>query len=439
MDPTRRGLPPLAMPDVDFGFDPLEDMAERVLALEAGGAPVVRVRYKGGEAWLVLGYDNVSNLLRNDAEVPGGAYFRRELSTLGNTLLQMEGHDHRTYKTRMNQWFSVGRVRSIAERIILPVIDEIIDDLGDRRQLLLNLTVSRRLGFNVISRLLGVSVPRDKEDDVQEMISDLIQIKDPNAPYEVRRRIALAAVERTNVMLRPIVAERRVRREDDILSSLIDLDVGEHQLSDEEVLDHARAIYLAGADSTGLMLGNMMSAILSRAGLLDLMLSDRASRRSIIEDLMRLEAVTGLMTRLAVQDTIVGDIMIPKGSQILLGIPGANRDARHFPSPHEVRLDRPQRNQTLSFGAGAHFCLGHHLAREELRLAINRLLDRLPGLRRVHPPTRPTGSLFRFIADGVPVRFDDILPADAVPSLFSHTGDPAERVHCAASSPLPSA
>jgi cytochrome P450 len=403
------------MPEVDFGYDPLEDMAERVLALEMSGEAVVRVRYKGDDAWLVLGYDNISNLLRNDVEVPASVYFRRELDTLGNTLLQMEGDEHRAYKTRMNQWFSAGKVRSLADRILLPVIDQIIDDLGDRREVLLNVAVSRRLGFNVISRLLGVPVPREKESDVQEMISDLIQIKDPNSPYEVRRQIALAAAERTNVMLRPILAQRRARREDDIISYLIDLDVDGYTLTDNEILDHVRAIYLAGADSTGLMLGNIMSAILSRADLLDRMLTDRGSRRPIIEDLMRLEAVTGLMTRVAVKDMVVGGVEIPKGGQILLGVPGANRDTRHFPSPNEVRLDRPQRNSTLSFGAGAHFCLGHHLAKEELRLAINRLLDRLSCLRLVGVAEKPTGSLFRFVADGVPVRFDDILPAEAVP------------------------
>jgi len=176
-----------------------------------------------------------------------------------------------------------------------------------------------------------------------------------------------------------------------------------------------RSIYLAGADSTGLMLGNLMAAILSRPEVLERMLSDRESRRPIIDEMMRLEAVTGLMTRTAVKDTPVGNMVIPSGAQILLGVPGANRDARLFPSPEEIKLDRPQRNLTLTFGAGAHFCLGHHLAKEELRLAINRLLDRLPGLRLAGPPGRPGGTLFRFIADGVPIRFDAILPADAVP------------------------
>jgi len=412
---AAEALPPLAMPEVDFGFDPLEDMAQRVLELEALGEPVVRVRYKDGDAWLVLGYENISDILRNDADVPGAVYFRRELDTLGHTLLQMEGKEHRAYKTEMNQWFSAGTVRRLVDSVLLPVIDEIIDDFGDRRELLLNAAMSRRLGFNVISRVLGVPVPRDKEDEVQQMIGDLVQIRDPNAPYEVRRQVALDAVEQTNVMLRPILAQRRAQRQDDIISHLIDLEIEGRVLTDDEILDFVRSIYLAGADSTGLMLGNLMAAILSRPEVLERMLSDRESRRPIIDEMMRLEAVTGLMTRTAVKDTPVGNMVIPSGAQILLGVPGANRDARLFPSPEEIKLDRPQRNLTLTFGAGAHFCLGHHLAKEELRLAINRLLDRLPGLRLAGPPGRPGGTLFRFIADGVPIRFDVILPADAVP------------------------
>lgn len=414
MDAASDTLPPFAMPEIDFGYDPLPDMAERLVELEARGEPVVRVRYKGGDAWLVLGYDNVSNMLRNDAEVPAGVYFRRELDTLGNTLLQMEGKEHRAYKTEINKWFSISAVRAIVDRVILPVIDEIIDDFGDKREVLLNVAVSRRLGFNVISRVLGVPVPREMESDVQEMISDLVQIRDPDSPYEARRQVALDAVERTNKMLRPILAARRIKPEDDVISQLVGLNVDGHRLGDEEVLDFVRSIYLAGADSTGLMLGNLMTAILSRPDLLEPMLADHETRRPIIEELMRLEAVTGLLTRVAVKDTAVGDVVIPKGAQILLGVPGANRDPRHFPAPDEVRLDRPTRNVNLTFGGGPHFCLGHHLAKEELRLAIGRLLDRLPGLRLAGPPSRPTGPLFRFVADGVAVRFDDVLPAGTV-------------------------
>jgi cytochrome P450 len=405
----------LAMPEVDFGAELVEDMAERLLELERRGPPVVRVRYKGNVAWLVLGYTNITAVLLDDLRVPGAAYFRRELDTLGNTLLQMQGQEHRDHKAVMSQPFSSTAVRRHIDRTLLPIADELIDDFGERREIDLNEVYGRRYGFNVISRLLGIPVPKGREQELMDNVVALIQIKEPNTPADARRARARQAVERSNEMLRPVLEQRRTERRDDMISYLLDTPIDGRRLSDDEVLDFIRSIYLAGADTTGLMLGNIVSAILSYPGLKQTLLQHPEKRRAAINELMRLEAVTGLMTRVAVTDTLVAGTNIPAGAQILLGVPGANRSESQFPNATTFSTDRPARDKTLTFGAGIHHCLGQHLAKEELRVSVNRLLDRLPGLRLVGRPGRPGGTLFRFIPEGVRVTFDSIRPAAEVP------------------------
>jgi cytochrome P450 len=409
-------LPPLVMPEINFGTDPQEDMASCLLELEKLGEPVVRIRYKDEIGWLVLGHDNISEILRDDVRIPAATHFKVELDTLGHTLFHMEGAEHRTYKNAFNKRFSPSAVRQFAEGRLVGIIDGLIDDFGDVRELELNHAFSRRLGFAVVSALLGVPVPPESEEEVMEMITGLNQLLDQKSTIEQRREISRRAVERANRYLQPVLAERRRERRDDLISYFVDLEIDGRLMGDEEILDHIRGIYQAGADSTGLTLGNVMNEILARPGLYDRLMSDRHVRRPIIEELTRLQGITGLLTRRTNADTPFRNRMIPRGALILLGVPGANRDPVHFPMPETLALDRPPRNMTFTFGAGMHFCLGFHLAREEIRISVDRLLDRLVNLRLATPPYRPAGNLFRFVQQGVHIRFDELLPAAMVPT-----------------------
>lgn len=401
----------IQMPEVDFGADPVIDMAERLVELEARGEPVVRIRFKGAPAWLVVGHETSSAVLRNDAEIPAGFYFRRELDTLGHTLLQMEGEEHRLYKALLSKPFSPANVKRLLDSVLVPTADELIDQFGDRRELDLNAEYTRRYGFNVISRLLGIPVPRDREEELIEMVGDLIQIREANTPAEIRRSRAYAAVERTNLLLRPLLEARRRHPQDDVLSYLVQAEVSGAPLADDHILDLIRSIYLAGADSTGMMLGNIMGFILSRPDLNRQLLDEPHRRAAVIDEVLRLEPVTGLLTRRAVGDTMIAGTMIPDGDLILVDVPGSNRSGQHFAARGQLALEGHNRNAALTFGLGSHLCLGMHLARAELAVSVDRLLDRLPGLRLAGELGRPAGTTFRAIHEGVPVRFDDIVPA----------------------------
>lgn len=406
----------LVMPQVDFHDDPLPDLPERLKEIEASGKSVARVRYNGGEAWLLVSYDNVAWVFRNEGEVPASRYYQEQCSTMGHTILQMDGKEHRAHKAALSPWFAPSRVKTLEHSTILPVIDQLIDEFGDRRAVMLDVDFCRRLSFNVISRLVGLDVPPEAEGEIQDMISDLNQMADESATEDVRKANARAAVERTNVLLGPLLEQRKAKRKDDFVSYLLDLEVEGRKLTDEEILDNTRFVYFGGADSTSWTLGNIVEAILSRPDLLETMLADRSSRRPIIDELIRLEGVSGLFTRRNYKDIVIDGVLIPEGAMILLAIPNANRDPKRFPNPTEVKPERSNHDQSLMFGAGTHHCLGKHLAKLELQLAVDRLLDRLPGLRLDGPAARPQGSQFRFITNGLPVRFDDVLPAPAPPA-----------------------
>lgn len=406
---------PLVMPEIDFGWELVEDMPARLVELEKQGHFVSRIRYKGGTAWLIVGYDNVSGLLRNEAEVPAAPFFKKTFQTLGTSLFFMEGDEHRRYKTAIGKRFSPMAVRQQIEKLLVPVADDIIDDFGSAREVDISTAYGRRYGFNVISHLLGIPVPRDQEEHLTELITHLNQLQMPNDAPEAAYNRAKAAVAESNEMIRPLVIARRAEPKDDLISYFVGLELDGHALTDDEILDIIRSIYLAGADSTGFMMGNILNYVLSRPELKQTLLDHPEKRMAAIDELLRVESIVGLVARVTSKDTVVAGTTIPADSLVLVGIPGANLSEKHFPDPSTFSLERPARSQQLSFGAGVHMCLGNHLAREEMRVSLDRLLDRLPGLRIAKDPGRPGGTLFRFLQNGLTVAFDDILPAKDVP------------------------
>ncbi|SCW80347.1 Cytochrome P450 [Sphingobium faniae] len=404
----------LAMPELDWGFEKIEDMAERLVQLEQEGKKVVPIRYKGGVAWLVLGHQLISEVFRDEAQLPATPFFRQQMDTMGTSLFHLDGAEHKAYKTKILSQLSPSVVRRLTEELLVPVADQLIDEFGEAREIEFLSAYGRRYAFNIISKLLGVSVPRDQEAAVMKMVGDLTQIKEPNTPPEEMRQRALQAVADTNLLLRPVVDARKADPKNDLISYFIGLEVDGRRLSDNDVMDFARSFYQAGADSTGLQMGNLINAILSRPDLTKTMVNHPEKRMAVIDELMRLEPVVGLVSRLTTRETTIAGTVIPADSIVLLGVPGANRDESQFPDADQFSLDRKARN-IMTFGAGVRLCPGNHLARQEIKISFDRLFDRLPELRLVNPPARQGGTLFRFIAEGVPIRFDDILPADSVP------------------------
>jgi len=109
--------------------------------------------------------------------------------------------------------------------------------------------------------------------------------------------------------------------------------------------------------------------------------SDRDLIPPAVEESLRYETPLLNITRLAVADTEIGGVSVPAGSTVMLMLAAANRDEARYPDPDQYEVRRSEAKPHISFGQGPHMCLGMHLARIEMRVALGRLLDRLPHLR----------------------------------------------------------
>jgi cytochrome P450 len=217
---------------------------------------------------------------------------------------------------------------------------------------------------------------------------------------------AVAAGQELRGYFAEIIADRRRNTRDDLVSQLIEAEVDGHRLSDEEIYPFLLLLLPAGAETTYRSSSNLLFGLLSHPEQLDAVRADRGLVPQAIEEALRWETPSLTVARTATQDVELGGVRIPAGAFVTVSLGAANRDPERYLLPDAFDIFRVDR-QHVSFGDGAHKCLGMHLARLEMRILLNAVLDRLPGLR-LDPGAEDLhihGLLFRS-PPNLPVRFD---------------------------------
>ncbi len=192
---------------------------------------------------------------------------------------------------------------------------------------------------------------------------------------------AIAASQEVKEYVATILEERRRDPQEDLLSDLAQAELDGEQLSDEEIFSFIRLLLPAGVETTYRSTGNLLLTLLTHPDQLEAVRADRRLVPQAIEELLRYEIPLLNITRIATKDTEVGGVPVPAGSTVMLMLAAANRDETRYPDPDRFDIYRSEPKPHISFGQGPHACLGLHLARMEMRVALNLLLDRLPSLR----------------------------------------------------------
>ncbi|MBV8931616.1 MAG: cytochrome P450, partial [Kutzneria sp.] len=174
-----------------------------------------------------------------------------------------------------------------------------------------------------------------------------------------------------------LIAAKRAAPADDLLSAMIEARDADDRLSEDELLSLAFLILWAGYENSVHLIGNGLLALLTDPPSLPRM---RSAPAEGVDELLRYADPNQFaIRRFPLVDVVIGGATIQAGQTVLLGIASANRDPARFDSPELLDLGR-QDGQHLSFGLGAHYCLGAPLARLEAEVAIGTLLRRLPDL-----------------------------------------------------------
>jgi cytochrome P450 len=310
-----------------------------------------------------------------------------ELAPL-NSLLTMGGVQHRRYRALVQPSFAPARMTWWVERWIAQAADAVIDSLVPDGRADLSSRFCAAIPVLTITGSFGV--------DVEQAI-DLREV--------------LGTPQRLLPMLEPIVAARRESSSDDLISVLVDSEITDedgqvHKLSDAEIYSFALLLLLAGSGTTWRQMGITLTALLERRPVLEQARQDPEVLRRAIEESVRWSPTNPMFSRFVTKDIDFHGQHLPKGAVLHLGLGAGSRDPARWERPDEFDPSRPAR-PSLAFGGGPHICLGAHLARTQMQVAIGALLDRLPNLRidDEHPPPRIIGMYHRG-PDRLPVRFD---------------------------------
>jgi cytochrome P450 len=187
--------------------------------------------------------------------------------------------------------------------------------------------------------------------------------------------------EKLAALAMKIIEDRRssTERRDDVAAALLEGTVGGEPLTDPQIIANLLIILGAGLDTTKSAIGSAIWRLTQDPELEGSLRSPDWTRGGL-DEFLRIDAPVIGLCRTATKDTTLDDYPIKQGDQVLVMFAAANRDEAVFERPDEVVLDRV-RNPHLAFGAGIHRCLGSNLARIQISIAINELLDRTQNLR----------------------------------------------------------
>ena len=304
-----------------------------------------------------------------------------------SSMLSMGGAQHRRYRALVQPSFVPAKAQWWISNWIEHTVNLLIDGFVDEGRAELNVDFAAAIPVLTITGSFGVPVEQAL------VIREALQ-----RPMELIEILA------------PIVNARREQPADDLISVLVEAEYTDddgvlHRLSDPEVYSFALLLLAAGSGTTWKQMGITITALLQRPEVLDAVRADRQLLRPAIEESLRWMPTDPMFSRWVTRDVDFHGVHVPEGAVVHLCIGAANRDPDRWERPDEFDIRRPPK-PTLAFGSGPHVCLGMHVARAEMSVGINALLDRLPNLR-LDPDAEPPRyiGMYERGATAIPVRF----------------------------------
>lgn len=347
--------------------------------------------------WWLTRWDDVEHALRDNDTFSSRVNLETMGPVMGRTLVGMDGAEHRHHRELVARAFRASSLERWGEELIRPTVTALLDRIAPRGRADLVADLTHAYPVQIIASILGVPV-----EDYERFQAWAEAIN--AGPTDLAR--SLPAAQAMRDYLAPIVADRRANPRGDLISDLVTAEVDGHTLDDDHLYGFLRLLLPAGAETTYRMLGSLLLALLTHPDALEEVRLDRSLVPAAIEETLRWETSVTLVNREPLRDVDVGGVTIPAGSSVLLAVASANHDERRYDRPDEWDLHRPAKPH-LAFGTGRHQCLGMHLARLELRIAVNEILDRLPNLRLDPDEPVPEARGFAFRSPPrLPVLFD---------------------------------
>lgn len=380
------------------------DVDERYKALQQKG--LIKIKMPHGEpCWLATRYHDVRTVygatfnrresLNRDAPGMFPSYVMRD----PHMLVNMDPPEHTRLRRLAAGAFTVARIQQL-QNAIQSHADELLNQMeASGKPADFVSMFSRHLPVFVLLDILGI--PRE----VGYEFRDLIDISSNHSlPDEERKD----ANERTFVFVKQLIAERRQTRKNDLLAELVSATDGSDKFSEEELVNLSFALWHAGFKTTMWQIGSTLFTLMTQRRLWEELKSNPELLQPALVELWRWIPNFQYgrpFPRYANEDTVFScGTLVRAGEPVLGELSVANRDESVFQKGWEIDFHRDDPLPTLSFAYGAHTCIGHHLARLQVKITVETMLRRFPNLELAVPESSLTWNKH------TPLRSIDALP-----------------------------
>lgn len=278
--------------------------------------------------------------------------------------LQIDPPHHRDFRKLLDPIFAPKQVALLEDRT-RALVRDLVAAVVDEGHCNFHTAVAEKLPTTVFLQLLGL--PLSRADEFLELKDGII--RPPVTTNEERVAYTSKVGQKIYAVLQEAIDERLAERKDDFLSMFLDAEVDGHRLTTDDVLDIGYLFFLAGLDTVTASLDCMLAYLAQHPEQRQLLVEDPSLIQHAIEEMLRWESPVQGVVRVATEDTEIAGCPVAKGRIVTLMLASANTDERAWTDVDTVAFDR-EGNRHIAFGGGAHRCLGSHLARMELRVAL---------------------------------------------------------------------
>lgn len=377
--------------------------------------------------WRLTRYEDCLRMLRltgagmrrTDGRMPGQSA-EEAAEERGQFMLLTDPPKHTRLRKLVSKAFTPRAIAAWRPRIEA-VTDELLDRVEARGEMDLIADLALPVPATLICEMLGV--PVEDRDTFTEWTADAthgLALRRGNAPPELVARVEKARNGLAGYF-NQLINQRRGQADDDsLLGTLIAAEEEGDRLSSQELLIQSIGLLIAGFETTIGLIGNGLTTLIRNPDEIARLHAEPELIESAVEECLRYSGPITWTIRVLHEPVEFGGYEFAANEEVAVGLAAANRDPNHFPEPERFDIARyanattsstspssPTSPAHLSFGGGAHLCLGAHLARLESQIAIGRLIARFKDFELVEPKTTWGRSLFRVPAD-VPVRFRPI-------------------------------
>ena len=279
--------------------------------------------------------------------------------------IEIDPPDHRKYRNILDPLLSPQGVLKL-EGLIRQRATKLLDEFADKGACEFTTAFGRPLPVSVFLDIMGL--PQDMRDTFVEWAVDLLHANDRETMGRAMKNIVS--------YIKQAIAEKQAHPDDGIVSRIAHAAPDGKPLSDKEIFGFVVFLFIGGLDTVFATLNNIWLWLANNPERCQEIINRPKDIDNIVEELLRRWSVT-FSGRVVAQDIEMRGVKLKKGDRITCVLPACNFDPEVFPNPQEVNFDRP-RKTILAFTVGVHSCMGAHLARLEVKIALQEWLKRIP-------------------------------------------------------------